>query len=84
MLSLAARFRWTDTTQGFRAYSAALLRDPRLAIFRDVFDRESVTNYDVFPNGRELLMVRKNSGTLSAAVLLDWTQLLERRAAVPN
>lgn len=39
VLSLAAGFRWTDTTQGFRAYSAALLRDPRLAIFRDVFDR---------------------------------------------
>jgi serine/threonine-protein kinase len=69
---------------------ATLTTNPELTVarrdtlFRDVFERESVTNYDVFPNGRELLMVRKNSGTLSAAVLLDWTQLLERRAAVPN
>jgi dolichol-phosphate mannosyltransferase len=37
MLSLASGFRWTDTTQGFRAYSRRLLLDPRVAIFRDVF-----------------------------------------------
>lgn len=36
-LSLASGFRWTDTTQGFRAYSAKLLTDPRVDIFRDVF-----------------------------------------------
>jgi glycosyltransferase involved in cell wall biosynthesis len=45
VLSLAAGVRWTDTTQGFRAYSAALLRDPRLAIFRDVFDRYELLAY---------------------------------------
>jgi len=37
LLSLASGFRWTDTTQGFRAYSRKLLESPRLAIFRDVF-----------------------------------------------
>jgi dolichol-phosphate mannosyltransferase len=37
MLSLASGFRWTDTTQGFRAYSRRMLADPRVAIFRDVF-----------------------------------------------
>jgi dolichol-phosphate mannosyltransferase len=37
MLSLASGQDWTDTTQGFRAYSRKLLLDPRLAIFRDVF-----------------------------------------------
>jgi dolichol-phosphate mannosyltransferase len=37
LISLAARFRYTDTTNGFRAYSAHLLRDPRVAVFRDVF-----------------------------------------------
>ena len=37
LISLAARFRYTDTTNGFRAYSARLLRDPRLHIFRPVF-----------------------------------------------
>jgi len=37
LLSLASGFKWTDTTQGFRAYSARLLASPELAIFRDVF-----------------------------------------------
>lgn len=37
MLSLASGFRWTDTTQGFRAYSRRFLLDPRVAPFRDVF-----------------------------------------------
>lgn len=36
-LSLASGFRWTDTTQGFRAYSRRLLTDPRMAIFRPEF-----------------------------------------------
>ena len=37
LLSLFSGFRWTDTTQGFRAYSKGLLLDPRIAPFRDVF-----------------------------------------------
>jgi dolichol-phosphate mannosyltransferase len=37
MLSLFSGFRWTDTTQGFRAYSRKLLLDPNIAPFRDVF-----------------------------------------------
>jgi dolichol-phosphate mannosyltransferase len=37
MLSLFAGFHWTDTTQGFRAYSGRMLLDPRLAPFRHVF-----------------------------------------------
>lgn len=37
LLSLASGFRWTDTTQGFRAYSRQLLLDPRIAPFRQVF-----------------------------------------------
>ncbi|NMX38305.1 glycosyltransferase family 2 protein [Pseudomonas veronii] len=37
MLSLFSGFKWTDTTQGFRAYSRTLLIDPRVSIFRDVF-----------------------------------------------
>ena len=36
-LSVASGFRWTDTTQGFRGYSARMLLDPRIAPFRDVF-----------------------------------------------
>lgn len=37
MLSVFSGFRWTDTTQGFRAYSRKMLLDARLAPFRDVF-----------------------------------------------
>lgn len=37
MLSLFSGFKWTDTTQGFRAYSRAMLLDPKVAPFRDVF-----------------------------------------------
>jgi glycosyltransferase involved in cell wall biosynthesis len=37
MLSLFSGFHWTDTTQGFRAYSRKMLLDPRIALFRDVF-----------------------------------------------
>jgi glycosyltransferase involved in cell wall biosynthesis len=37
MLSLFSGFRWTDTTQGFRAYSRKMLLDTRVAPFRDVF-----------------------------------------------
>jgi dolichol-phosphate mannosyltransferase len=37
LVSLAARHRYTDTTNGFRAYSARLLADARVAPLRDVF-----------------------------------------------
>lgn len=37
LLSLSSGFRWTDTTQGFRAYSRAMLLDSDIAVFRDVF-----------------------------------------------
>lgn len=37
LLGLAAGFRYTDTTNGFRAYSRRLLLDERVAPFRDVF-----------------------------------------------
>jgi glycosyltransferase involved in cell wall biosynthesis len=37
LISAAAGFRYTDTTNGFRGYSRRLLTDPRVAVFRDVF-----------------------------------------------
>ena len=37
MLSLFSGFRWTDTTQGFRAYSRTMMLDPQVAPFRDTF-----------------------------------------------
>jgi dolichol-phosphate mannosyltransferase len=36
LISKAAGFRYTDTTNGFRAYSRKLLEDPRMAVFREV------------------------------------------------
>lgn len=45
LLSLASGFHWTDTTQGFRAYSAKLLRDSRISIFRDVFKNYELLAY---------------------------------------
>jgi dolichol-phosphate mannosyltransferase len=37
VISLAARHRYTDTTNGFRAYSRRLLTDPRVQPLRDIF-----------------------------------------------
>lgn len=37
LLSLFSGFRWTDTTQGFRAYSRRMLLDPQVAPFRNIF-----------------------------------------------
>ncbi len=45
LLSAAAGFRYTDTTNGFRAYSRRLLEDPRVAPFRHVFDRYELHYY---------------------------------------
>ena len=39
LISLAAGFHYTDTTNGFRAYSRALLLSPELDLFRPCFDR---------------------------------------------
>ena len=38
LVSLAAGQRFTDTTNGFRAYSARALEDPRVQPFRAIFD----------------------------------------------
>lgn len=37
LISRAARFHYTDTTNGFRGYSRRFLLDPRVQPFRDVF-----------------------------------------------
>lgn len=45
LLSLAAGHWFTDTTQGYRGYSAAYLRDERVQPFRDVFSRYELLAY---------------------------------------
>src|SRR6185503_18409851 len=37
LISAAAGVRYTDTTNGFRAYSRKLLTDPRVQPLRDIF-----------------------------------------------
>lgn len=37
IVSLASGIKYTDTTNGFRAYSKKLLSDPKLAVFRNIF-----------------------------------------------
>ena len=45
LLSLAGRHWFTDTTNGFRAYSANYLMDPRVKPFRDVFQNYELLFY---------------------------------------
>jgi dolichol-phosphate mannosyltransferase len=37
LIRAVSGFRYTDTTNGFRAYSRRLLEDDRMAVFRDIF-----------------------------------------------
>ncbi|MBC3869474.1 glycosyltransferase family 2 protein [Undibacterium oligocarboniphilum] len=45
MLSLFSGFNWTDTTQGFRAYSRKMLLDPKIAPFRNIFQTYELLAY---------------------------------------
>lgn len=45
LLSLASGFHWTDTTQGFRAYSAQLLSNENISIFRNIFQEYELLAY---------------------------------------
>lgn len=45
LISLAAGRRYSDTTNGFRAFSIEVLSDPRMAVFRRVFERYSLLFY---------------------------------------
>ncbi len=45
VLKYASGFPWTDTTQGFRAYSRKLLLDRDVSIFREVFSTYELLAY---------------------------------------
>lgn len=45
ILSFAARFKWTDTTQGFRGYSSSLISSEDLKIFRQELSGYSLLAY---------------------------------------
>lgn len=52
LISLASRKRHTDTTNGFRGYSAKLLRDQDIAVFRDVFQTYELHYYLAIESSR--------------------------------
>jgi dolichol-phosphate mannosyltransferase len=45
MIRLLSGFRYTDTTNGFRAYSKRVILDTRIQIFRDIFDTYELLAY---------------------------------------
>jgi dolichol-phosphate mannosyltransferase len=45
LISLAAHFRYTDTTNGFRAFSRRFLLDPAVQPFREIFDTYNLHYY---------------------------------------
>lgn len=45
LISLAARFRYTDTTNGFRAYSRKFILDDRVSLFREIFSQYELHYY---------------------------------------
>lgn len=45
VISIAARHRYTDTTNGFRGLSRRVVLDPGVAVFRDVFDTYNLHYY---------------------------------------
>jgi dolichol-phosphate mannosyltransferase len=45
LLSWSSGFHWTDTTQGFRAYSRRMLMDSKVAPFREVFSGYELLAY---------------------------------------
>lgn len=45
IISIAARFRYTDTTNGFRAYSRGYLLDLQVQPFRDIFNLYELLAY---------------------------------------
>jgi dolichol-phosphate mannosyltransferase len=52
LISLAARKRHTDTTNGFRAYSRKLLMDEDIAVFRDIFQTYELHYYLAIESSR--------------------------------
>lgn len=52
LISLSAGVRYTDTTNGFRAYSRRFLTDPRVQPFRDVFTKYELHYYLAIRAGR--------------------------------
>jgi hypothetical protein len=53
LISLASGKRHTDTTNGFRAYSAQLLNDQSVSVFRDIFKTYEMHYYLAIESSRQ-------------------------------
>jgi glycosyltransferase involved in cell wall biosynthesis len=52
LISVASHRRYTDTTNGFRAYSAKLLGDREISVFRDIFQTYELHYYLAIESSR--------------------------------
>ena len=59
LLSIASGFRYTDTTNGFRAYSRKLLSDPAVQPFRDIFSAYELHYYLAVKAGKLGLKIKE-------------------------
>lgn len=75
LISIAAGKRHTDTTNGFRAYSAKLLKDQNIAIFRDIFQTYELHYYLAIESSR-----RKEYKTIETPV----TRTYPKKGKVPT
>jgi dolichol-phosphate mannosyltransferase len=79
LISIAAGFRYTDTTNGFRAYSRRLLLDPRVAPFRSIFSTYELHYYLAIRAARlgfritELPVTRSYPAAVISSILLSTT-----------
>ena len=59
LISLASGFRYTDTTNGYRAYSRRLLEHPAIQPFREVFSRYELHYYLAIQAGKQKLKIKE-------------------------
>ena len=59
------------------ALGAELALTRRDTLFADSFVRGAI-NYDVFPNGREFVMIRESAGAARVSVVINWQALLKK------
>jgi len=61
---------------------ATIARDGRISIrrrdtlFRDVYERQDATDYDVFPDDKALLMIRQHLVDMQLGIVMNWPALL--------
>jgi serine/threonine-protein kinase len=51
-------------------------------LFSDTFEHRDVTNFDVFPDGKKLLMIQGTRNVPHVGIIFNFPELLRRRAAV--